>query len=95
MRKEFDLILSKIKNKRKLYFGISAALISAGIAAVIPYIYGRLVDIAIAPDSKIKIILELILLWLFLSLTNNVLTRLVDKYAAEIYIEIRFFYRFF
>ncbi|MEK7634752.1 MAG: ABC transporter ATP-binding protein [Patescibacteria group bacterium] len=88
MRKEFDLIISKIKNRRKLYFGITAALISAGIAAVIPYIYGRLIDIAIAPNSQIKIILGLIFLWLVLSFLNNGLSRFVDKKAYEIYVEV-------
>ncbi len=88
MSQEFDLIISKIKNRRKLYFGISAALISAGIAATIPYIYGRLIDIAIASNSEIKIIFLLILLWLVLSLINNGLSRFVDKKAYEIYIDI-------
>lgn len=88
MSQEFNFIISKIKNRRKLYFGISAAIFSAAIAAVIPYIYGRLVDIAIAPHSQIRIILEIIFLWLALSLFNNVLSKFVDKKAHEIYIEV-------
>lgn len=88
MKKEFDLIISKIENRRKLYFGITAALISSSITAIIPYIYGRLIDIAIAPNSQIKIIFELIFLWLVLSLLNNGLSRFVDKKAYEIYVEV-------
>lgn len=62
---EFKFAFAKISDKKKLYFGIIAALFAAGIAAVIPYIYGRLVDVAILPNSEIKIILGFISLWLF------------------------------
>ncbi len=82
--KEFNLVISQIEDWRKIYFGITAALISAVIVAAIPYIYGRLVDIAIAPNSQIKIIFGIISLWLALSLLSNVLNRLSSRYACEI-----------
>jgi ABC-type multidrug transport system fused ATPase/permease subunit len=82
--KEFNIVYSQIKDRQKLYFGILGALISAGITAFIPYIYGRLVDIAIAPNSQVKIILGLIFLWLILSLLGDGLNRLSNRYAYEI-----------
>ncbi|MDP1615027.1 MAG: ABC transporter transmembrane domain-containing protein, partial [Methylococcales bacterium] len=82
--KEFNLVISQVRDRKKLYFGIMAALIFAGITAAIPYIYGRLVDIAIAPDSQIKIIMGLIFLWLVLSFLSNNLDILSGRYAYEI-----------
>jgi len=80
----FNLIFSQIRNRKKLYVGIMAALISAAITAAIPYIYGRLVDIATAPFSQLKIILGFIFLWLVLSLLGDSLDRLSTRYAYEI-----------
>ncbi|MEK9154933.1 MAG: ABC transporter ATP-binding protein [Patescibacteria group bacterium] len=88
MNKETALILSKIKNPKKVYFGIFSALLSAAIAAFIPYIYGILVDIAITPDSKMEIMIKLILLWLILSFFGDWLGRLADKNSYEISTDI-------
>lgn len=82
------MVLDAIKDKKGLYWGIFAALVSAGITAFIPYIYGRLVDIAIAPNSQAKIIFELIFLWLFLSFLGNGLNRYSSRKAYEIAIGV-------
>jgi len=82
--KAFNLVISQVRDRKKLYFGIMAALIFAGITAAIPYIYGRLVDIAIAPNSQVKIIMGFIFLWLILSLLADALNRLSSRYAYEI-----------
>lgn len=81
--REFKLVISSVEDRMGLFFGIAAALIAAGISAVIPYIYGRLVDIAISsPD--VTIIGELLLFWLFLSILNNILGRYSTRKAYEI-----------
>ena len=82
--KEIKLIIAQIGNRRKLYFGIVAAILASVMVAFIPYIYGRLLDIAIKPDAQIKIIIELILLWLALSLFSNLLNRFTDRYSFEL-----------
>lgn len=82
--KEFKLVISQIENRKKLYFGIASAILSSGIIAVIPYIYGHLVDMAIAPNSQIKIIFRLIFLWLILSFASDWLNRYSTKRAYEI-----------
>jgi len=86
--REFNIVYSQIKERRRLYFGILAALISAGIVAFIPYIYGRLVDIAISPNSQTKIILGLIFLWLILSILSNWLDRYSSRQSYEVAISI-------
>ena len=67
------------KYKKKVYFIILLSLIASGISAVIPYIYGRLVDFASKFSSNINIILEILVLWLFLTLLSNWIGRFVDR----------------
>lgn len=87
--RELNLIISAVRDRRGLYFGILAALFAATISAIIPYIYGRLVDIAITPHSQIKIILGLILLWLILSFFISWLNRYSNRKSYELAVEVR------
>ena len=86
--KEISLVLAQIENKRRFYLGISATLATSAIAAVIPYIYGRLVDTAIKPNSEIRIILGIILLWLVLSIIREQIDRYSQRCAYEITTDI-------
>ncbi|TSC53280.1 MAG: ATP-binding cassette, subfamily B, bacterial [Parcubacteria group bacterium LiPW_39] len=86
--KEIKLIIAQIENRRKLYLGIAAAILASVMVAFIPYIYGRLLDIAIKPGAQIEIIIELILLWLSLSLFSNLLNRFTDRYSFELAIDV-------
>lgn len=88
LSKEFKIVFSQIENRKKLYFGILAALFSSGIVAFIPYIYGRLVDIALNPSSQIKIIFQLILLWLVLSFLSDFANRYSARQSYEIATDI-------
>lgn len=88
LNKELKLIFSQIENKPKFYFGVVSALLSSAIVAVIPYIYGRLTDIAIAPNSQLKIIIELIALWLVLSLVSDWLDRFSGRQSYELAVDI-------
>lgn len=86
--KEISLVWSKIENKKRFYLGISAALASSAVTVAIPYIYGRLVDIVLKPNSEIKIILGIILLWLILSVLNEGLIRYSVRRSYEISTDI-------
>lgn len=78
---ELKVIWRQIENKRLFYFGAAASVLSAGITAVIPYIYGRLTDLATSDIFQAKIILLFLLFWLFLSLLNTFIRRLANKSA--------------
>ncbi|MBI5401259.1 ABC transporter ATP-binding protein [Candidatus Wolfebacteria bacterium] len=82
--KELAFLLDKIKNKKGLYVGMTAVIVASFITAFIPYIYGRLVDVAIKHNSQMKMILEFILLWLILSLLSDFLTRYGSRQAYKI-----------
>lgn len=75
------------KYKRKVYFIALIALGSSFISAVIPYIYGRLVDIAISESSEIRLIGAILLLWLVLSLISDWTGRYSNNKGAYISID--------
>lgn len=87
--REFNIVMSSIKDRAGLYLGIAAAVLAAALTAVVPYIYGRLVDIAIFPNSQIKVIAELIIFWLLVSFLSNGFSRYSDRKAAGTAVDIR------
>lgn len=72
------------KHKKKVYFIAFVAIISSIIGASIPYIYGRLVDIALKEGIKIELILGILSLWFFLTLVMNWFDRYVSRKGSEI-----------
>jgi subfamily B ATP-binding cassette protein MsbA len=76
--------MSAIGDRRGLYWGTIATLVSAGITAFIPYIYGRLVDIAVYGSYPIKVIIGIIFFWLILSLVSDGLNRWGNRKSYEI-----------
>ncbi len=72
MKQTIRFVLDMFKNNRKqLTAIILVATIGALFTVVTPYIYGRLFDLAIIPDTGINILLSLIGLWLLLSLLST------------------------
>jgi ATP-binding cassette subfamily B multidrug efflux pump len=70
------------KYKKKVYFISFVAIIASAVSAVIPYIYGRLVDDAIKPSTTGVLILEILGIWLVLTLFSNWANRYVDKRSS-------------
>ena len=85
---EVKIVLAQIKEKKFIYLGMTAELLSVAMVTAIPYLYGRLVDIAIAPHSQIKTIAQIILLWLILSIFSDFLGRYGRRKAYEIAIDV-------
>jgi len=65
------------RHKGELIFIVVIALIGAGLGVGIPYIYGRLFDLAIIPNSALNIILSIIALWFVLSVLSNFISNKV------------------
>ncbi|MFH0906680.1 MAG: ABC transporter ATP-binding protein [bacterium] len=59
------------KYKRKVYFIALIALMGSFVNATIPYLYGRLVDMAISESSQIWSIIAILLFWLILSVAGD------------------------
>jgi len=72
------------KYKKKVYFVSFIAVIASAISAIIPYIYGRLVDDALKPATTLILIFEILGLWLILTLFSNWANRYVDRKSSLI-----------
>jgi len=72
------------KYKNKVFFVASVALIASTIAAIIPYIYGRLVDIAIDGSTKAGLIFGILGAWLLLTLISDWMGRYVDRRGVDV-----------
>ena len=72
------------KYKNKVYFLIVLAILASGIDAVIPYIYGKLVDVAIKPETTLNFIFAVLGLWLFLTLIVNWMNRYTGRKSVII-----------
>ena len=80
IKKDIKTLWQYLKKYRKnVYFIVFISLIASSISAVIPYIYGRLVDFATKFSSNINSILWILGLWLFLTLLSNWISRYSDK----------------
>lgn len=87
-RDEVQLIWRYLKpHKKKVYFLTGVVLANATINAVIPYIYGNLVDKAIAGVSLIIVGWGL-LLWLALSLISTYLSQIEIKNADLLSVKV-------
>ena len=64
------------RNKRQLNMIILVATVGALLATIIPYVYGKLFDLAIIPNSPANILFSLVLLWLFLSLISTYISNM-------------------
>lgn len=68
--KRFFLDMSKT-HKKELIIIIAIATFGSILTAFVPYIYGRLFDLAIIPNTTITLLLSLIGLWAILGLISN------------------------
>ncbi len=59
------------ENKKEILIIIFIATIGSLLAVIIPYIYGRLFDLATVEETTLKLLLSLIGIWLILSLISN------------------------
>jgi len=85
---EFKFAFSQIANRRKFYLGVALAVLASVIVAFIPYIYGRLVDAAIASSAQFRTMALLISLWLVFSVIDGLCDRYVGRYSVELGIDI-------
>lgn len=70
--KDLEIVFKYLKKyKKKAYFIALISLIGSLIPAVIPFIYGRLVDAAILETASLKYIGTFLLIWLILALIGN------------------------
>jgi len=68
--KRFFLNMSKA-HKKELAIIIAIATFGSVLTAFVPYLYGRLFDLALIPNTTITLLLSLIVIWAVLGLISN------------------------
>ncbi|HEB47144.1 MAG TPA: ABC transporter ATP-binding protein [Candidatus Pacearchaeota archaeon] len=80
------------KNKKEIRKITAVALIGSVLAAVIPYIYGRLFDLALVPQTSLNLLISLIAVWFTISIVSNYTTNktglMGDLVGAKISLEV-------
>jgi glucan exporter ATP-binding protein len=86
--KESKLVWEFLKKyKKRVFFIALIAIMGSFISAVIPYIYGRLVDIAISESLNIQLIGAILFFWLILSLLGDWSSRFTQTQGSYIAID--------
>ena len=70
--------------KRMVYFCIFLATLAAVISAIIPIIYGRLVDTAVNPNPDLKMIALTLFVWFVFVLIANWISRFNDFKGSQL-----------
>ncbi|MDD4990578.1 MAG: ABC transporter ATP-binding protein [Candidatus Pacebacteria bacterium] len=86
--KELNFIVSKIRNPKDFYLGVIVAFLVAAIAAFLPYISGRLVDLALQAGISLKVLGGFLFVWLVLALLHDVLDWFVGKKSYRVAIDL-------
>lgn len=88
--KEFKIIWNYLKEYKKEVYKISVfALISSIISAVIPFIFGKLVDIVQEKPDELTIILGILGLWLLISLLKTILNKKIDQKGGYLAVDVQ------
>ncbi|MEK6819573.1 MAG: ABC transporter ATP-binding protein [Nanoarchaeota archaeon] len=77
------------RNKREIIRILTVAMVGSLIASGVPFIYGKLFDLAIIPNSSLNFILSLIGLWFFVNISSNFISNktveMGEKLGVKIY----------
>ena len=75
---EFKIIWEYLrKYKKKVYRLAIFAVAASSLTAIIPYIYGKLVDLVSIQSTDITFIFALLGIWLLMDIVSNILSRFV------------------
>ncbi|MEK6760849.1 MAG: ABC transporter ATP-binding protein [Nanoarchaeota archaeon] len=81
----FDLVR---KNREKFVLILAVALIGSLLTSFTPFVYGRLFDLAVVPNSSLNLVLSLIGLWFFISITSNFISNKTGEMGEKLGIKI-------
>lgn len=96
-KKEFDMLKKFfIPYKKRFYLGTILSLLATAIGSMVPYIYGKITDLAIYKSAEYYLMAQFLLVWLLLTLLGDYLRRLSSKIislasikiSADIYYDI-------
>lgn len=87
--KELKLIWKYVSEyKKEVYITSFFALLGSGILAIIPYLYGRVVDIVQAQTSDFSLIFNILGIWLLVNVLGVVISRKVEQKGSFIGVDM-------
>jgi len=85
----FKFILEKFGlHRRRIVFVSIVAVIGALLTVAVPYVYGRMFDLALVKSTSFNLLLFFIFMWLSLNLVSGVLTNLTSAWGDVLGYEI-------
>ena len=88
LKEGLKFVFEHLPSRSKFYLGVSAILISSVLSAVVPFIYGRLIDLALNANSSFYSIGKLIVFWVSLSILANLFGKYGNKKSYELSIDL-------
>ncbi len=88
LKQGVQFIFKHLPSRSKFYLGITAVLLASILTAIVPFIYGRLVDLAVNVNSPLILIVRLVVYWVCLSIIVNLLERYGEKNSYELTIDV-------
>ncbi len=82
VRKFFIKLITE--HKKEFFMIVSIATLGSVLSAIIPYIYGKLFDLAIIPSTKITFLLSLIGVWAVLGLISSFTQSKTSSLGSEL-----------
>jgi len=87
--KEFNIFWNYISKYKKDFYKISfLAIFSSIILATIPFIYGRLVDLAQTQPTATNLIFSLLGIWFLMNILNSIFTSLVNIKSGSLAVDL-------
>jgi len=82
---EFKILAKELRKQRGIIFiGILAAVIASSISVVIPYLYGRLTDLALSGEVSLATIAGAFGFWLLIDILQGLLHRFVSLTSTKL-----------
>lgn len=87
--KEIKIIWNYLRGYKKEVYKIAVfALFSSGILAIVPFLYGKLVDIVQAQPSNLSLVFNILGIWLLMSLLGAVFHRIAGQRGSCLGIDL-------
>jgi len=88
LKEGLGFIFNHLPSRFKFYLGITAVLIASVLNAMVPYLYGRLIDLAVKIDVSLSSVISYIVLWISLSILAILFERYGEKKSYELTIDL-------
>lgn len=88
--KELKILWKYLSKYKKKFYKLSfLAVLSSIILAIIPYFYGKLIDMAEVNPTGLNLIINLLVIWFITNVFNIVITNFVNKKSSFLAVDLQ------